>query len=340
MLAPHPAPAANVGAMFVSVKLIPRRMRTREEMEARDPWNGDRPASFRVEVYKLIPAHVTDPREWRDGTVHTMGSKELFGIRSEADGVERMLPTFLADAYAAGHVPAELLPGLLARVEPELVGTDFRPLPGGGALRLAAAGLVVALLGGAGLAALGGSAPRSMLRVVEAGAWLAGPVAVGETYAVGGMVPLEGREPAPASLVVPEEVVRATGRAFRIGWARAGAGHRALLLPERTYERGGAVDLGYVVVKSPVELGLVSSLQGLRARIPDLDTASVSCSRWVESARRGAGEPLRIASLLLLLVGVPTALGCGLAWLASEPRRRRNRAFAERFLGGIGAAPR
>lgn len=326
--------------MFVSVKLIPRRMRTREQVETRDPWNGGQTVPFRVEVYKLIPAHVTDPREWRDGTVHTLGSKELFGIRSEADGVERMLPTFLADAYAAGHVPAGRLPDLLARAEPELSGTDFRPLPGRGALRLAAAGLGLALLGAAGLAALGGSAPRSMLRVVDAAAWLAAPVAVGETYAVGGMVPLEGREPAPASLVVPDEVARATGRAFRIGWTGAGGGHRALLLPERTYERGGAVDLGYVVVKSPADLGLGPALESLRARVPDLDTSAVSCSRWVESARRGAGEPLRIASLLLLLVGMPTALGCGLAWLASEPRRRRNRALGERFLGGFGVASR
>jgi hypothetical protein len=326
--------------MFVKVQLVPRRIRTAEPFEAPDPWAGGQRSAFRVEVYKLFPAHVSDPREWRDGTVHTIGAKELFGIRSERDGVERMLPTFLADAYAAGQVPAERLPELLARVEPELSGTDFRPLPGRGALRVAAAGLVLAFLGGAGLAALGGSAPRAMLRVVEAGAWLAGPVSVGETYAVGGMVPLEGREPAPASLVVPDEVARAAGRSFRIGWARAGAGHRALLLPERTYERGGAVDLGYVVVKLPADLGLAPSLESLRARVPDLDTSAISCSRWVESAPRGAGEPLRVASLLLLLVGVPTALGCGLAWLASEPRRRRNRDFAMRFLGGIGVAPR
>ncbi len=37
----------------------------------------------------MFPEHATDPRDFRDGTIHTWGAKAPYGIRSEPDGRER-----------------------------------------------------------------------------------------------------------------------------------------------------------------------------------------------------------------------------------------------------------
>lgn len=326
--------------MFIRVKLIARRIRTAESFEAADPWNQGLLTPFRLEVYKLFPAHVTDPREFRDGTIHTWGAKNLYGIRSETDGVERMLPTFLGEAWAAGTVPAAWLPELLARATPGLKPADYRPVAGKGASRTALVGAVVALAGALGLAAVGGNVPKVRMAIVTTDAWLAAPVAAGESWAINGMVPLAGREPTPPGFVVPEGVAKSAGPGFHLGWVRTPRGHRALLLPDRGYERGGAAEIGYAVALVPGEVGLAGALEAIRARVPDLDTTTVTASRWVSGSPRGAAETGRIVSILALFAGLATAIGGGAAWLAHAPQRGRNRKLAAQLPSGGAVAPR
>lgn len=326
--------------MFVRVKLIARRIRTAESFEALDPWNEGRPASFRLEVYKMFPEHVTDPRDFRDGTMYTWGAKALYGIRSEIDGVERMLPTFLGDAWTAGKVPSSWLPELLFRSAPGLKAADFRPVSGTVARRAALAGAVVALAGGIGLALAGGNVPKVQVAIVTTDAWLAAPATVGQSWAVNGMVPLAGKEPTPPGFVVPEEVAKIAGPAFHLAWTRTPSGHRALLLPDRGYERGGAAELGWSVALAPEEVGLAEALRRIRARVPDLDTSTVTASRWTAGSRRSAAETGRIASILVLFAGLATAIGAGAAWLAHAPQRSRNRMLSARLPGGPTVAPR
>ena len=154
---------------------------------------------------------------------------------------------------------------------------------------------------------------------------------------IGGMVPLAGKGAAPG-LIVPPEVAKAAGGGYSLGWARTPAGHRALLLPHRGYERDGAVDVGFAVVLVPAEVGLSGAMEALRGRVPGLDPSTVTASRWIPSrARSRPTEVVRGTSVVLLLAGLATAAGCGAAWLAHVPRRRRNRRLAELHLGGLQA---
>ena len=328
--------------MFVKVKLIARRIRTAESFEAADPWNGGRTTPFRLEAYKLFPEHVTDPREFRDGTMHTWGQKALYGIRSEIDGRERFLPTFLGEAWAAGKVAATSLPGILAGAEPGLGPRDYKPVAGkmaGNAALAVAAAVAMAVIGG--LPRPGGVAvPMPKLETVSVEGFLARPLTPGETLVIGGMVPLEGKE-AAAGLVVPADVAKLAGGGYSLAWARTSAGHRALLLPNRGYERNGSVDVGYAVVLAPAEVGLRGALEALKRRVPDLDTTTVTASRWI--AGPGRTSPSGVAmglSLVLLLTGLSTAAGFGAAWLAHVPRRSRNRKLAALHLGGRLPGPR
>jgi hypothetical protein len=328
----------------VKVKMVWRRVRTAERFEAPDPWNGGQNSPFSVEVYRMFPERVQDPRDWREGTLATMGSAVRYGIRSEADGVERMLPTFLGQLYARGQVPADKLPGALHGLEGEIGNRDYRHVPGRGVLVVAAVGLAALAIGVIGLRATLGSftgAPAASAPVMAtAASWAGAPVAVGQTFLVSGLLPLDGREPAPTTLVVPEDIARAFGSAWRLAWTRAAGGHRALLIPERAYLRDGGVELGYVRVVAPEELGLAAALAALKARVPDLDATGVACAQWLTTIGGGGGTPgtAVIVFGVLALVGIIVGFGFGLAWLIRVPQSARNRKLAARVLASLGSA--
>ena len=326
--------------MFVRVKLIPRRIRTAGSFEAPDPWNGGRTAAYRLELYKLFPEHVTDPRDFRDGTMHTWGARAMVGIRSEIDGVERLLPTFLGEAWAAGKVSPERLPGLMASI-PDLRPADFRTVVGSWALRLSLAGLGVALAAGAALLAVtGGLAPKPVKPLtLSPEAFLSRQLQVGESIVVAGMVPLAGRE-AAAGLVVPAEVAKLSPGGFTLAWAKTPSGYRALLIPERSYVRDGAADLGWTVALAPGEVGLAPALEALRRRAGNLDTSVVAASRWVPARTASASDVARGFLLLAVIVGMSLFAGFGAAWAGHAPQRRRNRMLAARTLGEGALAPR
>jgi hypothetical protein len=129
------------------LKLMAGRVRTARTFEARDPWNRGRRAMFLVEIYLRSPAHLPVPRGWREGTLLTLGAVPRYSIRSELDGVERMIPAFLSDLYVSGSVPVERLPEALHCLGSELAQRDFRPLPPEGLLRLMAGASVVFAIG-------------------------------------------------------------------------------------------------------------------------------------------------------------------------------------------------
>jgi hypothetical protein len=99
----------------------PARVKTEGSFTADDPWNQNRQTSFTIEAYILAPKG-TRPKA---GTKVFMANY-LYGIRSEVDGEERMLPESLAHLWRNNRVPAEALPRLLNQMKPMLKKTDFR----------------------------------------------------------------------------------------------------------------------------------------------------------------------------------------------------------------------
>jgi hypothetical protein len=99
----------------------PARLRTVGSFTAEDPWNQNRRSSFTLEAYMLAPKGFTPKADTK-----IFGGIPLYGIRSEVDGVERMLPESLTYLCRNNRVPAEKLPWLLKEMGPMLRKTDFR----------------------------------------------------------------------------------------------------------------------------------------------------------------------------------------------------------------------
>jgi hypothetical protein len=98
----------------------PARVKTEGSFTAEDPWNQNQRTSFTIEAYILAPKGAKP----KAGTT-TVGTN-LYGIRSEVDGVEHMLPESLAHLWRKNRIPAEALPRLLKEMGPMLKKTDFR----------------------------------------------------------------------------------------------------------------------------------------------------------------------------------------------------------------------
>lgn len=54
----------------------------------------------------------------------------LFGIRSEIDGKERMLPASLVELWRTSRIPAEALPRLLLQMQSSIKESDYGPAQG------------------------------------------------------------------------------------------------------------------------------------------------------------------------------------------------------------------
>lgn len=105
----------------------PARVKTEGSFTAEDPWNQNRRSSFTIEAYIMA---AKGPRP--TARTKVFGSY-LLGIRSEADGVERMLPESLVHLWRTNRVPSEALPRLLEALPrllkemgPMLGKSDFR----------------------------------------------------------------------------------------------------------------------------------------------------------------------------------------------------------------------
>lgn len=108
-------------------KLVPRRVRNAGGFTAPDPWNGNRHTDFTIEVYVLIDARV--PRSAITKDAGRRG-QPMYGIKSEIDGKERMLPASLVELWRTSRIPAEALPRLLRQMQSSLKESDYGPAQG------------------------------------------------------------------------------------------------------------------------------------------------------------------------------------------------------------------
>jgi hypothetical protein len=96
---------------------------------APDPWNENRRTDFTIEVYILVDE---DPLKGVMTPIKPIRkdpwSWGVFGIKSEIDGQERMLPESLAELWRTQRIPAEALPRLLQQMQSSLKPRDYEPL--------------------------------------------------------------------------------------------------------------------------------------------------------------------------------------------------------------------
>lgn len=99
-------------------------LRTETSFTTEDPWNRNRQVTFTVEVY-------VKTFKWANPSQSTSSHwTYLYGICSELDGIERMLPAILCDLWRSKRIPVEVLPRLLKDMEPTLKKCDYRPAVG------------------------------------------------------------------------------------------------------------------------------------------------------------------------------------------------------------------
>jgi hypothetical protein len=109
-------------ALMYLKSLAPVRVKTETGFTAEDPWNGNRRTPFTLEAYiktykGLAPRNGKIPK----------GAVLFYGVRSELDGVERMLPSAMSELWAQKRVATEALPRLVNAMEPILKKADYGP---------------------------------------------------------------------------------------------------------------------------------------------------------------------------------------------------------------------
>jgi hypothetical protein len=91
---------------------------------ALDPWNDNRRTDFTIEAYKMLPPDSPPVRSVKDSW---LSGHAIFGIKSEIDGKERMLPASLVELWRTSRIPAEALPRLLWQMQSWLKKNDYVP---------------------------------------------------------------------------------------------------------------------------------------------------------------------------------------------------------------------
>ena len=105
-------------------KQVRRRVRSEGGFTAPDPWNGNRRTEFTIEVYKMLDPHSPRGTGGKDGW---FWGPPLFGIKSEIDGRQRMLPESLVELWRTHRIPPEALPRLLWQMQSSLKQGDYAP---------------------------------------------------------------------------------------------------------------------------------------------------------------------------------------------------------------------
>lgn len=99
-------------------------MRSEGGFTAPDPWNGNRRAEFTIEVYKMLNPEAPRGAGGKDSWFWGL---PMFGIKSEIDGRERMLPESLVELWQTHRIPPETLPRLLWQMQSSLKQGDYAP---------------------------------------------------------------------------------------------------------------------------------------------------------------------------------------------------------------------
>ena len=96
-----------------------KRIKTETSVLAADPWNQDRSAPFAIEDYMYL----VRGQPLKPGAKSPSGFY-ILGLRSDIDGVERIMPESLSILWRNKQVPSEALPRLLKQIQPSLGPRD------------------------------------------------------------------------------------------------------------------------------------------------------------------------------------------------------------------------
>lgn len=107
---------------YWNAKYSPVRVRTEARFTAADPWNGSVVTEWSVEGF-------VDSLKGGPLPANKAGKPaQSYGLRSEIDGVVRMLPDALGHLVRWRDVPLPELPRLLAEIAPQVEKSDFQPM--------------------------------------------------------------------------------------------------------------------------------------------------------------------------------------------------------------------
>jgi hypothetical protein len=264
--------------MFVIIRFAPQRVRTAASFHAPDPWNAQRPTTFTIEVYKLVPRGGRAPHARPSPT-------DLYGIRSEIDGVERMLPEALSELWSTRRITPESLPRLLAELSPNMRKGDIQPLLHtkrhiwtGAIFGLLGFGcLAMSVVWGARAYAARGHQPSRL----PIAAWLGRPQVEDEYIQAEGTVRVEGRQSVDfVPQAMPALIPFPGPNHYSLAWFRAGDGYRVLLQPAGGMSALPEAPVNGVTLR-PAAIGLpAQALADLHKRLPKVDTSFVTCQFW------------------------------------------------------------
>jgi hypothetical protein len=98
----------------------PARVKTAASFTANDPWNQNRPTTFKLEEYLQMMKDTPLPE-----TTKATATDFRRALVSEIDGVQHWLPDSLSELWRRKLVASEALPRLLSEAEPTLKGSDY-----------------------------------------------------------------------------------------------------------------------------------------------------------------------------------------------------------------------
>jgi hypothetical protein len=332
---------------------VPMRIRTAGRFHAADPWNGNLPTEFSIQVYWRSDVAIWLPAS---GTPADSQLLDMFGIRSEIDGHEHMLPSFLSELWQTHRIAAEALPRLLISAQP-LPKRDYLPFwRRSRRIQRALAALALVSIGVLvwGIANLPPAGHRPLR--MSAQAWLDNPLRDGQAVEASSRddkITIEG--------VIADEVwdlrfpdgVWSTfsdpGEQRYILLSARARGERRLLLAagwERDYVRiilkandpqhDPAVAVGGITL-GVESLGLTAQrLQVYKTSLPDLNITQVFCLAW-----RWRDALLSDSVWVALFIAGELVITCACigVWLTWRVRRaRRQMDWALTQTGPVAAA--
>lgn len=257
--------------MSSGILLVPRRMKTVGRFTAPDPWNGNAPAEFTIEAYRLFNSGTRVLRDTRG-----LGLAYLYGISSEIDGADRILPEALAELWRRGEVAPEKLPSMLAQVAPALKPEDYRVWIGTKLHWWYLGAVALVLLGTIWFIARAwpkeGWDVAGLPRDMKLADWLNTPMRVGHDVRV------RDQFPTPAGMqrargLRPPEIYRELQEDHEhlLIWLKDARGHRLLIKRASDYDPRAAIVPDGIVVPTK-EIGLDDATgKALAESVPGLD---------------------------------------------------------------------
>lgn len=308
--------------MFVHrVKLVPVRHRRLSTFFVPAPVatvSHAEPEEWNLETYRLMPVGTKILR----GTGFGTGSDRL-AIKSERDGLPRMLPEAISALWQRGEVPIEALPPLLATFGPELTKPrDFEPVlsrsKGWQLLPWIALFLVLTLVPLAVFLfyRIPAKPPGTMYEITTLERWRAGPMRPGILVSTSGPLPALASVTLPAAYRPPAEnfsdPVSGNPQEMPVyALARVQAENEQRLVLVSGYEHGLLPEVYPSGIALPTDqLALpAASLAAVSAGARDLNPSLTLCNHVMPKVR-GMG----LNGTTLAIIGV--MLASGLAFVA------------------------